>query len=87
MGTYEGWQFAAARTAAGLSYLDIAKKGKLAVQTIANIESMPQIIVSERKTKGAVTREVLDRLIAVFEKAGFRLVPATVTKTARVEKI
>jgi hypothetical protein len=87
MGTYEGWQFAAARTAAGLRYLDIARKADVAVQTIANIERMPQIVLSERKVKGVVTPDVLERLIAVFEKAGFRLTSGTGSRPAKIEKI
>jgi hypothetical protein len=87
MGTYEGWQFAAARTAAGLRYLDIAKKADVAVQTIVNVERMPQIVLSERKVKGVVTPDVLQRLLVVYEKAGFKLTPGTDSKPAKIEKI
>jgi hypothetical protein len=87
MGTYEGWQFAAARTAAGLRYLDVAKKADVAIQTIVNVERMPQIVISEKKVKGAVTPDVLNRLIAVYEKLGFKLTPGTESRLARVEKI
>jgi hypothetical protein len=87
MGTYEGWQFAAARTAAGLRYLDIAKKADVAVQTIVNVERMPQIELSEQKVKGKVTPQVLERLLTVYEKLGFRLTPGTDSRPARVERI
>jgi hypothetical protein len=87
MGTYEGWQFAAARTAAGLRYLDVAKKADVAVQTIVNVERMPQIVISEQKVRGAVTPQVLERLLSVYEKLGFRLTPGTESRPARIEKV
>jgi len=87
VGTYEGWQFAAARTASGLRYLDIAKRADLAVQTIVNVERMPQIVLSEQKIKAAVTPDVLNRLIAVYEKLGFKLTPGTESRPARIERI
>ena len=75
------------RTAAGLRYLDVAKKADVAIQTIVNVERMPQIVISEKKVKGAVTPDVLNRLIAVYEKLGFKLTPGTDSRPARVERI
>jgi hypothetical protein len=87
MGTYEGWQFAACRTASGMRYEDIAKKADCAKQTIVNIERMPQIVLSERKVKGVVTPDVLQRLLDVYEKLGFKLTPGTESRPAKVERI
>jgi hypothetical protein len=89
MKTLEGWQFAAARCAARWGYREVAKEAGVAVQTVVNIERMPLVHIAETayKEKGKVAPDVVERLLAAFKRAGFRLVPATATRPARIEKI
>jgi DNA-binding XRE family transcriptional regulator len=89
MRNLEGWQVAAARCAAKWGYRELAAAADVATSTIIKIEQMPSIAVaaSGRKVKGKVAPDVMERLLAAFEQAGFRLMPATATRPARVERI
>jgi hypothetical protein len=57
------------------------------VQTIVNLERMDQIVLSERRVKGVVTADVLERLLELYEKLGFKLTPGTDSRPPRVERI
>ena len=89
MKNFEGWQISAARCAARWGYRELAKEADVAVATIMRLEQWPVICASEtgRKEKGKAAPDVLERLLVAFERAGFRLVPATATRRARVERI
>jgi hypothetical protein len=89
MGNFEGWQISAARCAARWGYRELAKEAEIAIATIQRLEQMPMIFIADTgfKEKGKVAPDGIERLLAAFERAGFRLVPATATRPARVEKI
>jgi hypothetical protein len=72
-----------------LGYRELAKEADVATTTIMRLEKWPVVHVSEtgRKEKDKAAPDVVERLLAAFKRAGFRLVPATDTRPARVEKI
>jgi hypothetical protein len=86
---FEGWQFRCARCASGWGYRELAEEADVATTTIMRLERWPVVRVSEtgRKEKDKAAPDVVERLLAAFERAGFRLVPATAARPARVEHI
>jgi hypothetical protein len=89
MKNLEGWQISAARCACRWGYRELAAEAGIALSTILRIEKMPVIEVSATgfKEKGKVPPETIEKLLAAFERAGFRLVGRTDNRRPRVEAI
>src|SRR5215472_7302177 len=89
MKNLEGWQISAARCACRWGYRELAAEAGIALSTILRVEKMDVIDVSETgfKEKGKVPPETVEKLLAAFKRAGFRLVPRTETRKPRVESI
>jgi hypothetical protein len=66
-----------------------AEAAGVSTNTVMKIERMKTVLVSETgfKERGKVPPEIVEKLEAAFKQAGFRLVPATETRPARVEEI
>jgi hypothetical protein len=88
---YEGWQFSAARCAAGWGYRECAEASGLSTTTITKIERLRMkpvpVSATDYKQKGMVPPATMDALLTAFEKAGFSLKPRTETRRPRVETI
>lgn len=85
---YEGWQFRAARAAAGLTAKEVIALSGVASATLQRIEGADQVMLTDlKRQKGRIRRDHVQRLCDVFAKHGFQIVPAKSKASARVEGI
>lgn len=80
----------AGRAAADLSFADVLAGTGVAVSAQQRIEALDEIIRREPgqpKVPGCMDAAGLDKIVALIEKRGFRLIPKTARSPARIERV
>lgn len=84
---YSGWQLAAARAAAALSYRDVAAETGISLSRLVELEKLEVIELQETagpKSAGGMLVGTFDRLVECFGKHGIELRAAMAGRPAAV---
>ena len=70
-----GWLFTAARSACGISFLELSEEASVSTSWMQKIERMPAIGLRQSRGRGSagIERESIARVLNVFERHGLEL--------------